>query len=167
MSDSYAGFERWYAECHPRLLGVLTIVSGNADVASEATDEAFVRALARWQKVRAMKSPAGWTYKVALNILRRRLRRQRSEQELLRAGETVVQRDPSLWLQVLEALEPLTVRQRTVLALVYVADLPQDEVAELLHIARSTVASTLADAKEAVLSNDRDADELYRARRSP
>jgi DNA-directed RNA polymerase specialized sigma24 family protein len=41
-----------------------------------------------------------------------------------------------------------------VLALVYVADLPQDEVARLLHVSRSTVASTVADAKSAVLAHD-------------
>jgi len=51
-------------------------------------------------------------------------------------------------------IRPLTARQRTVLALCYIADLPQREVASVLHVSRSTVASTLADAKAAVLNRD-------------
>lgn len=154
--DSYSGFEAWYLASHARVLAVLTVVSGDADAASEATDEAFARALARWQRVGVMSSPIGWTYRVALNQLRRRLRRRQHEHQLLLSASDVsaTEQDPSLWLQVLETLRPLTVRQRTVMALTYVADLPQDEVAQLLHISRSTVASTLADAKSAVLGHD-------------
>ena len=68
--------------------------------------------------------------------------------------ESAGEHDLSLWLQVLDAMKPLTARQRTVLALTYVADLPQGEVARMLHISRSTVASTLADAKAATLGRD-------------
>jgi RNA polymerase sigma-70 factor (ECF subfamily) len=156
MTDSFSGFETWYSDCHARVLAVLTVVSGNADAASEATDEAFARALARWRRVRTMKSPTGWTYRVALNELRRRIRRQEQEVQLsLKASDaSKAEQDPLLWFQVLEAIRPLTARQRTVLALCYIADLPQREVASVLHVSRSTVASTLADAKAAVLNRD-------------
>jgi RNA polymerase sigma-70 factor (ECF subfamily) len=156
MTESYTGFEGWYSDNHARVLAVLTVVSGNPDAASEATDEAFARALARWHRVGSMSSPTGWTYRVALNQLRRRFRRQLHEDRLLLSADdkSAAEQDLSLWLQVLEAVKPLTVRQRTVLALTYVADLPQGEVASLLHVSRSTVASTLADAKSAVLGHD-------------
>src|SRR3974390_3369221 len=156
MSDSdYSGFEAWYAENHARVLHTVTVVSGNADAAGEATDDAFARALARWQRVGAMSSPTGWTCRVALNQLRRRHRRRQMEGELLSSGHDTVglEQDPSLWLQVLEAVRPLTARQRTVLALTYVADLPQEEGAKLLHISRSTVASTLSDVRSANVSH--------------
>jgi predicted RNA polymerase sigma factor len=42
------GFERWYRGEHPRLLALLTLVAGNADLAGEAVDEALARALERW-----------------------------------------------------------------------------------------------------------------------
>ena len=156
MTDGYSGFEDWYSDSHASVLAVLTVVSGNPDTASEATDEAFARALARWHRVREMSSPTGWTYRVALNQLRRRFRRQTHEGQLLLLANdpSRQEQDLSLWLQVLDAVRPLTARQRTVLALTYVADLPQDEVARLLHVSRSTVASTLADAKAAVLAHD-------------
>jgi len=153
--DSYSGFEAWYSDSHARVLHVLIVVSGDPDAASEATDEAFARALARWQRVRAMTSPTGWTCRVALNQLRRRRRRQRHEEQLLMSasGSAWTDQDLSLWLQVLDAVRTLTVRQRTVLALTYVADLPQDEVAKMLRVSRSTVASTLADARSAALAH--------------
>ncbi|HXY44626.1 MAG TPA: sigma-70 family RNA polymerase sigma factor [Acidimicrobiales bacterium] len=154
--NDYPGFDTWYSDNHKRVLHAVTVVSGNPDAASEATDEAFVRALARWKRVSTMKSPTGWTCRVALNQLRRRYRRQQRENVLLSRANYIAgsEQDLSLWLQVLEAVEPLTVRQRTVLALTYVADLPQEEVAKMMHVSRSTVASTLADARSAVLAHD-------------
>ena len=44
MTDSYIGFESWYSDSRSRVLAVLTVVSGDADVESEARDEAFARA---------------------------------------------------------------------------------------------------------------------------
>lgn len=151
---TFGGFDTWYSDNHARVLHVVTVASGDPDAARDATDEAFARALARWSRVRSMRSPTGWTCKVALNHLRRGRRRLWREKELLASASDGSRRsdDFSIWPQVLEAVEPLTVRQRTVLALLYVADLPQEEVAKLLHISRSTVASTVADARSAVLS---------------
>jgi RNA polymerase sigma-70 factor (ECF subfamily) len=153
----YIGFEAWYSENHRRVLHVVTVVSGDPEAARESTDEAFARALARWNRVGAMTSPTGWTCKVAINHLRRgRWRRQR-ESELLSspAGDTWEQENFTVWAEVLEAVRPLTVRQRTVLALLYIADLSQEEVAKVLRVTRSTVASTLADARSAVMAGDR------------
>lgn len=153
MSDTHAGFESWYAENHNHVVAVLTLVSGDPDTASEAADEAFARALARWNRVGTMDSPTGWTYRVALNQLRRRFRREQQERlllEQLSRGSELSEPDLSLWMQVIDAVRPLTRRQRTVLALTYLAGMPQAQVAALLHVTRSTVASTIADAKAAV-----------------
>jgi predicted RNA polymerase sigma factor len=88
-------------------------VSGDPDTASEAADEAFARALAQWNRVGAMDSPTGWTYRVALNQLRRRLRRKQQERLLLEElsrGSEMSEPDLSLWLQVIDAVRPLTRR---------------------------------------------------------
>src|SRR5438105_8229359 len=77
------GFEPWYRKEHPRVLGALFVLSGEADVARDATDEAFARALAHWPKVGGMESPGGWVYRVALNELRRTLRRRSAEARIL------------------------------------------------------------------------------------
>jgi RNA polymerase sigma-70 factor (ECF subfamily) len=139
-------FEAFYLREHSRVLGVLCAVSDDRQAAIEATDEAFLRALERWKRVALMESPAGWTYRVALNALRRTKRRFATEQRLLRRRrvvESVPTVDAELW-SVVRSLPP---RQCQAVVLRYVADLPEQEIAEVMGVARGTVASTLADAR--------------------
>jgi DNA-directed RNA polymerase specialized sigma24 family protein len=139
------GFEEFYGRQHGPLVASLLLVTGDPDLAREGADEAFARALARWSRVGAMASPGGWVYRVALNVIRRRGRRRAIEARLL------ARRPPSppvpapageAWLLV-AGLPP---RQRQVVVLRHVADLPEIEIARVLAISRSTVSSTLADA---------------------
>jgi RNA polymerase sigma-70 factor (ECF subfamily) len=138
-------FSAWYAQEHPRVLGVLCALSGELDASREATDEAFVRAFGRWPRVAKMASPGGWTYRVALNELRRALRRRRRD----RAEATTAPRaplpetDPELW----DLVRRLPERQRVAIVLRYVADLPEQAVADAMGVRRSTAASTLTQAR--------------------
>src|SRR5688572_31610499 len=94
--DGCAGFEEWYRREHPRLVASLLLVAGDLDLAQDAADEAFARALARWDRVSRMESTNGWTYRVALNVFRRRARRDAIERRLLaRAGTAGVVPPPA------------------------------------------------------------------------
>jgi RNA polymerase sigma factor (sigma-70 family) len=145
--ESGVEFEAWYREEHPRVLAALTVVVGSSDVAADATAEAFVRAYERWHRVRRMSSPGGWLYRVALNVARRRARRLSLERELLRraapppAPPGVVQ--PEVW----EAVSSLAPRQRAAVALRYVLDLTEAEVAEVMGITRGAVSAHLTTAR--------------------
>ena len=144
------GFAAWYEAHHPRLVTVLRAVTTDADAAADAADEAMVRCLLHWERVRHMASPAGWTYRVALNELRRVGRRRALEQRLLRRlppPRTVTEQDHE---DLAGLLAGLSVRQRTAVALRYGADLPEAEIAALMGVTRGTVASTLADARRAL-----------------
>src|SRR5689334_14248720 len=77
-------FDAWYREQRPRVYLAMLAIGGSADLAAEASDEAFTRAVAHWKRVRSMESPGGWTQRVALNDLRRRMRRRGMENRLLR-----------------------------------------------------------------------------------
>jgi RNA polymerase sigma factor (sigma-70 family) len=141
-----ADFANFYETEHPRVLGVLCAVSGDREAAVDATDEAFVRALERWTRIAGVVSPAGWTYRVALNTLRRAKRRAAMEQRLLRrlpVVDVVPTADRELW----ESVRSLPPRQCQAIALRFVADLPEAEIARVMGITRGTVASTLADAR--------------------
>ena len=143
-------FGAWYEEEHPRVLAALTVASGRADVAREATDEAFVRAYERWERVRRMASPGGWLYRVALNDLRRRCRRQAIERELLRRrrpGDETASAPAALDPHVWDAVRALPQRQRTAVALRYVLDLPEAEVARLMGVTRGAASATLTTAR--------------------
>lgn len=61
------GFEGWYRRTHPDVLTTVALACGSMDIAADATDEAFARALARWPRVSEMGSPTGWVVVVALN----------------------------------------------------------------------------------------------------
>jgi len=144
-------FERWYRQEHHRVLTALAVAGGDVEIAREATDEAFVRAYERWSRVRAMDSPGGWLYRVALNELRRRARRQKLERELLRRNhrqglETAQPpiADPNLW----EAVRGLPRRQRSAVALRYVLDLTERDVAATMGISRGAASATLTAARK-------------------
>jgi RNA polymerase sigma-70 factor, ECF subfamily len=137
-------FASWYEHEHPRVLGVLCALSGELDASRDATDEAFVRALARWPRVRKMESPGGWTCRVALNELRRALRGRARAAGVPVAKPVVPETDPDLW----DLVRRLPERQRVAIVLRYVADLPEQAVAEVMGIRRSTAASTLTQARQ-------------------
>ena len=139
-------FDRWYRVQHPRVLGLLTVVAGDADVAREVTAEAFVRALERWDRVAAMDAPAAWTYRVAVNLLRRRMRRAAFESRLA-PEEPAPRPPPAIESELWDAVRSLPVRQRTAVALRYVCDLSQEEIAAVMNVATGTVSATLSAAR--------------------
>lgn len=144
MSD--LAFDEWYPRVRPGLLTALSSWCGDPAAASDAVDEAFVRAVERWPKVSQMASPEGWVWRTATNVVRRRSRRQAVEARVLRHDRRVEQiepRDPDL----LAALQQLSERQRTAVVLHHVADRPVAEIAEMLGVAPGTVTATLFQAR--------------------
>lgn len=144
--ESHPGFESWYLSEHATVLATLLWVSGDADVAREATDEAFARALDAWPRVRAMASPGGWVYTVALNLVRRHARRSAAERRALdraRLPDRFSDRTGELWMLV----QQLPPRQRTAVVLRYLSDLKERDIAQVMNISPGTVASTLAAAR--------------------
>ncbi len=139
-------FEHWYAREHARVFVSMLALAGDHDLAAEATDEAFARALQHWPRVSTMASPGGWTYRVALNAARRRWRRDQLERRLLpRLGrrETAPPAAGEVWLIVRDLPE----RQRIATVLRYVADMSEPDIAEVMGVTRGTVAATLAAAR--------------------
>lgn len=140
------GFERFYREERPRVLAACVALVGQLDLAREATDEAFARACARWPRVQAMGSPGGWVQTVALNQLRRSLRRRPTAltgvDEKVALDEYALP-DRALWA----AVAALPERQRTAVVLRYVHDLPAEQIAAAMGIAVGTVGPTLTAAQ--------------------
>ncbi len=98
-----------------------------------------------------MASPGGWTYRVALNELRRRLRRGATERSAIdRMARPGPVEDHPPDAEVWQAVRALPEKQRTAIVLRYVADLPEADIAEAMHVSRGTVASNLSDARRAL-----------------
>ena len=147
LSKVPESFDGWYAREHPRLIATLLLSTGDVELAVEGVDEAFTRALEKWNQVSIMESPTGWAFRVALNHARRTARRRSFEHRIFlrRAREVPVPAPAGEVWQVVSTLPP---RQREVVVLRHIGDLPEAEIAQVLGISRSTVSSTLSDAHD-------------------
>lgn len=140
-------FDEWYRDLRPRMGDALAAWCGDVELANEALDEAFVRAVERWARLSEMASPAGWVWRTAVNVVRRRARRRSIEQRLFRNQnvDTVrwVPSDVDLW----HAVDELPDRQRTATTLFYMVDMSQRDIGEAMGISEGTVAATLLQAR--------------------
>ena len=148
MAHSVDDFETWYRAVHPRLGTSLALAFGDVALAQESTDEAFARALERWDRVAVMDSPTGWVYRVAFNDARRRLRRSKFEHHVFRSHrpESVDPPAGELWTVVAD----LPARQRQAVVLRHVGQLLEVEVGAVMGISRGAVSSTLRAAYQSL-----------------
>jgi RNA polymerase sigma-70 factor (sigma-E family) len=113
---------------------------GDRGEAEEVAQEALARAYSRWRKVAGYDEP--WVARVALNLALGRTRRRRtafSFDESTDAARTGQEAAAAERLDLLQALQALPRRQREVVALRYLADLPEAEVASVLDISPGSV----------------------------
>jgi DNA-directed RNA polymerase specialized sigma24 family protein len=137
------GFEDWYREQYRRVFASVLVVSGDRAATGDAVDEAFARALERWPRVRTMESPVGWTFTVARNLLRRAAKRSARDRAVGVSVDPVPEIDFALW----DVVRSLPKRERELIALRYIADLTEPEIATTLGIAKGTVGRGLHDAR--------------------
>jgi RNA polymerase sigma-70 factor (ECF subfamily) len=155
--DLDAEFEAFFAAHHDIVLRSLTAVAGNDhDAAVDATQDAFIKAHARWSTIRTYDQPEAWVRRIAINSSRDRRRsdRRRRRREAAVDASIVAPDDAVAGTERIDAdaamgelLAELPVRQREVAALYYVDDRSIDEIAELLGITAGTVKSQLAEAR--------------------
>src|SRR5262245_55969668 len=122
--------------------------------AQDVVQEAFARALARPRGLSDVDVPEAWLRTVALNVLRRRWRRRQLLDTILlrdRPVTTLVAAAPGPERADLRAAIAQLPRQyREVVVLHYFADLPVEEVGQLLEIPIGTVKSRLSRARTAL-----------------
>lgn len=121
---------------HAELLRYATALLHDAASAEDAVQEAFSRAfgaLGRYpeERVRALSLRA-WLYKIVLNVVRNSWRGEGREVSVAEVpeGRGSPTAAPEASLDALAALAVLPERQRTAVALRYLADLPYADVAE-------------------------------------
>jgi RNA polymerase sigma-70 factor (ECF subfamily) len=130
-------FEEVYLSERGRLVGLLTAMGGNRALAEDVAQDAFARAWARWERVRRSPSPAGWVYRTAFRMHRRRTRRADVVPGRREAHDAVD--DAGIRLDLLAALRGLPRRQRQLIVLRHIGGLPTSEVAQLLGMREGAV----------------------------
>ena len=129
---------------HPKLVGVLTLYTGDRDLAEELAQDVIVRVISNWTAVSRADSPGAWTHRVAINVanswFRRALAGQRATAKLEARGTTPNQpANDADGLALRQAVAQLPQRQRTAIVLRYYADLPSSEVAAIMGCKDGTV----------------------------
>ncbi len=143
-----------YAVTGPRLIGLLTAVGGSSADAEEVAQDAFVKLLEKWPKVRHYADIEGWLRTVAVRMMISRYRRRKVATlglgRLASGAQATTVEPTSARLDVAAALASLPVGSRAVVLLHHVHDLPVDEVAALLRLPVGTVKSRLSRARAAM-----------------
>jgi RNA polymerase sigma-70 factor (ECF subfamily) len=139
-----AEFTDLYERHARRIVRTVAVVVRDPALAEEAVAEAFARAWARWRQVRTNDRPDAWVTRVAINLCNSRFRRRRVERRkahVIARPDRVL--DPEPASDVWAAVARLPEQDRLLIALRYVADLRQAEIADVLGIPPGTVASGL------------------------
>ena len=151
-------FRQWWAP----MVRSLTVASGDAEVAADCVQDAFMRAYARWRRVSHLEDPPGWIRHVAVNRMRdhfRKSTRGRAAVERLDAQTIATSPEPAPPSELAALLAQLPTQQRIAAALFYVEDLDVHQVAHAmelsdgavkyhLHAARKTLRGALDEAPQ-------------------
>lgn len=129
-------FEAAFARLYPRAESLAHRIVGDSAEAEDVAAEALARAYAHWAKLRDLPHVDGWVLRVTANLAIDSQRRQGRRF----AVESIPVDDSSvLRMALAAALRTLPKRQREVIALRYLTDLCEADVALALGIAPATV----------------------------
>lgn len=153
-SPTALAFDELFRHEYPRLVRILVVATADRDAAADLAQDAFVQLHRHWDEVSGYEDPGRWLRRVALNrATNHRRGRDRRNRFVARHGPEVASTeavdavpDLDLW----RALVELPPRQRAVVALHHLDDLPVAEIALLLGVAEGTVKSQLHDARRAL-----------------
>lgn len=148
VHPGFETFEAWYLVVAPRVRRALIVAAGDEALGAEASDEAFVRAFARWSRVSRMSNPDGWVFRVAVNQLRRR---SRIKEVVFPHGSLpereVTETEVAIRVDLMLAVAALPPRARQAFALRCIADLSEVETAEVMGVTAGTVSRLVHDAR--------------------
>lgn len=128
-------FSRFLGTAEPGLRRALVGRYG-PDVGREAAAEAIAYAWENWERLRSMRNPAGYLYRVGQS----KARRYRSKERSIR-HDPAATGNPEPWVepQLAAALEQLSEKQRSAVLMVYGHGHTFEEAARSLGVTRSTV----------------------------
>lgn len=131
---------------YPKLAGMLALYTGDRDLAQDLAQETIVRLIENWKKVSHLPVPSLWCRQVAINAANSWFRRVAAKKRATRRLEGRIRPshhdpDTASAVSVRNAVANLPARQRTVIVLRYYADLPVEQVAQIMRCRQGTVWS--------------------------
>ena len=148
MDKQTRAIEDVYARRYLRFRNALAGIAGSYELAHDAVQESFARALARRSEFRGDGPLEAWIWKIAIRVALD-MRRKPVDVPLVDAFEPELP-EPECDGDLATALRTLSPRRRLVVFLRYVADLDYATIAEVCEISEGTVAATLSQATTAL-----------------
>ncbi|WP_426573493.1 SigE family RNA polymerase sigma factor [Aquihabitans sp. McL0605] len=148
-------FDAVFRADHRAIVALVWALSGSRAVAEEITQEAFLKAHVRWDRIGRYDNPGAWVRRVAINLATSNRRRGQAEERALgRIGGVSEAADRTADVvgadRFWSAVRTLPERQQAVVALHYLEDRSVVDVAEVLGIAEGTVKAHLHKARAAL-----------------
>ncbi len=142
--EQEAEFDEFFASTYPAIVRGAALVVGDQEVARELAQDAFVKALLHWRRVRTYEHPQAWVRKVVFRMALRAKGREGRRGVMTEPQVVDVTADLDL-ARVLGQLPPM---QRAAIALHYLDDLSVEDVAATLGCAPSTARVHLHRGRE-------------------
>lgn len=146
-------FERFYSEQRRPLIALAYAVSGSRVAAEDLAQETLMAAYQAWDQIRQKDNPGTWVRRILLNKASSYHRRRLVEAKVMLKGFVGVDRVEfpevtgdieRIWAEV----RRLPQRQTEVIALSYLDDLSQVEIARVLGISKESVATHMRRARQ-------------------
>jgi RNA polymerase sigma-70 factor (ECF subfamily) len=138
-------YEQFYARTYARVLSSVIMASGDRINAEDAVQDAYAKALRKWDDVGGYDAPEAWVTKVAVRQLWKNTRPQRRERLWLEVTVPPMStpQESAEAREVLSALATLPLNVRAALVLCRVLGWPQQEIAEMFGVPRATIANRI------------------------
>jgi RNA polymerase sigma-70 factor, ECF subfamily len=152
VDERARAIEAVYRERYARFRNVLVSLTGSHESGRDAVQETFAQALRDRGSFRGEGSLEAWIWRIAVRIAGR----QRGERGLYEFSPNGAAAPPPAWSdldpELADAVRLLAPRQRLVVFLHYFADLSYAHIADICSVSEGTVAATLSQAREALLT---------------
>lgn len=153
MTSRYSYFEDAFEDLFTTAFRVANRILANRVEAEDVAAETMVRTLCSWRHVCGMAAPRGWVVRVAANLAKDTARRRRFIGRAVTEDRVCIE-DIATRVALRNLLRRLPPRQREVLALRYVVDLSEVEIAAALGISPGSVKRHASRGLDALRRND-------------
>jgi RNA polymerase sigma-70 factor (ECF subfamily) len=151
-------FEEFFGREYPTLVRLLYAMTGDVAEAEDLAQDAMSRVFERWATVRETASPAGYTYRTAVNLQRKRLRHLAVRARRLPLLPRPRSPEPHVRGELVSALAELPPDQRAAVLVTEWLGLTSEEAAVVLGVSAAAVRARVHRAHEHLRATMEDED---------
>jgi len=159
VKEESHSFEVFFQREYPKLVRLLFGMNSDLAEAEDLAQDAMSRTWERWERVGQMDSPAGYTYRAALNLQRKRIRHLSVRARRLPLIRPTQPMQPHVSGEVVSALAMLPPGQRAAVLLIEWIGMPVEEAASILGVTAAGVRTRIHRARQALRRSMEDENE--------